>query len=432
MPKIVMLGAGSAFTPRLATDIMMIDGLASGELALVDIDAARLEIIYKLVKKVIADTGSKWTVRATTQREEVMADADYLINTIEVSGVQTVRYDNDIPAKYGVDQCIGDTIGPGGLFKGLRTIPVWIEILRDAERLCPNCTILNYTNPMSMMTLAAMRTTSLPVVGLCHSVQSTSKLLAGFADVPYEEMVWDCGGINHMAWFTRLEHDGKDLYPVLLEKMNDPEIYEKEPVRFDVMKHFGCFVTESSGHFSEYVPYYRKRKDLLSKYCREKYLGESSFYANSWPQWRKDADAQRKRQLEGVEEFKTKRSHEYASSIIEAIELDRQTTIYGSALNAGLIENLPADGVVEVAVLVNKAGLHPTRFGRLPDQLAGLCRTNMSVFELAVQAAIHKDREAACHALMLDPLTAAVCSPEEIRGMCNEMFDAEAEFLPGF
>jgi alpha-galactosidase len=432
MPKVTMLGAGSAFTPRLATDIMLIDGLNEGQLALVDVDAERLEIIHKLIQKIIADAGSKWTVTATTNRTEVMADSDYLINTIEVSGVQTVRFDNDIPAKYGVDQCIGDTIGPGGIFKGLRTIPVWLDVLADAERLCPACTVLNYTNPMSMMTLAATRSTGLPVVGLCHSVQGTSRKLANYMDVPYDEMVWDCGGINHMAWFTRLARDGEDLYPLLHKKAEDPQVHEQDPVRFDIMKHFGYFVTESSGHFSEYVPYYRKRPELIRKFCGERYLGGSSFYADNWPQWRADADARRRRQLAGEEPFEIHRSHEYASSIIEAMELDRATVIYGSVANRGLIENLPADGVVEVAVLVDKAGLHPCRFGPLPAQVAALCAANMRCFELGVQAALHRDRRAAFHALLLDPLTAAVCSPEQVRQMCDELFEAEAEFLPGY
>jgi alpha-galactosidase len=433
MPKVTILGAGSGFTQPLCKDIMLIDGLDSGEFALVDIDRDRLELAHKLVEKAIEQVGKKFTVISSVDRKEVIEGSDYLINTIEVSGLETVRHDNDIPLKYGVSQCIGDTIGPGGLFKALRTVPAWVDILRDAEKLCPNAMVMNYTNPMSMMTLAGLRSTSLPLVGLCHSVQGTSRQLAKWCGVPYEELEWDCAGINHMAWFTKLRHNGKDLYPVLKEKVRqDSELYEKSPVRFEMMLEMGYFVSESSGHFSEYVPYFRKREDLIEKYCREGYQGQTSFYADEWPKWRAEADEWKKKQLSGEEELDIKRSYEYGSVIIEGMEFDRPQVIYGSVLNQGLIENLPQDGVVEVACLVDKKGVRPTRFGRLPSQVAALCRANMSMFELGVDAALTRSREKAVHALMLDPLTAAVCSLAEIRSMVYELFEAEKAYLPDF
>lgn len=259
MVKIAMIGAGSGFTSRLAIDILNIPHLTEGVFALVDIDGERLKLAHRLVEKVVELSGKDWMVISSTDRTDVMADADYLINTIEVSGMETVKYDHEIPLEYGVKQCIGDTIGPGGVFKALRTIPAWVDILKDAERLCPGALVMNYTNPMSMVTLAAIETSEMPVIGLCHSIQGTSRQLAKYLDIPYEELDWECAGVNHMSWFTKLSCEGKDMYPRLRERAGDPEIYEKDPIRFETMLHLGFFPSESSGHFSEYVPYFRKR-----------------------------------------------------------------------------------------------------------------------------------------------------------------------------
>jgi alpha-galactosidase len=409
-------------------------GAGSGELGLVDVDPERLELAEKLAGKIIAEMGSTWTIQATADRRTVLKNADYIINCIEVSGTQCVRHDNDIPAKFGVDQCIGDTIGPGGLMKALRTVPVFLDVLKDVEKYCPNAWVLNYTNPMSIMCLAAARASSAKVIGLCHSVQGTSHHLAEYAGVPYEHLVWKCGGINHLAWFTELKRDGvEDIYPILFEKARaGGEVYEKDPIRFDMMLHFGHFVTESSGHFSEYLPYYRKRPELIKKYCRSNYRGQSSFYADGWPQWRKECDENRRQKLAGQKPITFARTWEYASYIIEAMETGSPFTIYGTVPNKGLIENLPSDGVIETACLVDRRGVMPTRFGPLPPQCAALCDWNMRMFDLAATACIEKSRAAATHALMLDPLTAAVCCPAEIKQMAEELFEAEKEFLPGF
>ena len=435
MLRIVMLGAGSGFTHNLSGDIMQLEGIEGGEICLVDIDSRRLRLAEGLVRKIAERLGKDkaWTIKSTTDRRTVLEGANFIINTIEVSGVQTVRIDNDIPLEYGVSQCIGDTIGPGGIFKAMRTVPVWIDVLRDVEQMAPDAYILNYTNPMSIMTHAAMLVTDLPVVGLCHSVQGTSRLLARYTGVPYEELLWQCAGLNHMAWFTRLEHKGEDLYPMLKKKVvRDKKLWEEDPVRFDFMLHFGYFMTESSGHFSEYIPYYRKRTELRKRYCREKYLGGDSFYANEWPGWRKAADDRRKRIMEGKEELKVGRSHEYASSVIQSITLDRPFVFHGTQWNTGLIDNLPFDGVVEVPVLVDKTGYNPCHFGPLPEQCAALNRQHMSVNKLTAEACVEGDREKAMHALLLDPLTAAVCSPAEIKEMFDRMFKAERKFLKGF
>ena len=443
--KITMLGAGSGFTPRLMNDVLRIPNQQGGTIALVDIDSGRLKTMHELIKKVVAKLGMpNWKVIAETDRMKVMAGSDYIVNCIEVSGTGCVRFDNDIPAKYGIDQCIGDTIGPGGLFKALRTIPVWLEVLKDAERLCPRAIVLNYTNPMSMMCLAAGRTSAMQVVGLCHSVQSTSDLMAIRAGIPAEEMTWECAGINHLAWLTKLEHKGKDLYPLLFEKAkadlagkpSNPDD-AKDLVRKDIMLHFGAFVTESSGHLSEYLPYYRKRKDLIAKYCRDGYNGGSSFYANNWPRWRKDADKSRLAMLEGKESIDWERSWEYASWIIEAREKGHPFRIHGNVLNSALgggrlISNLPGDGCVEVACMIDRNGINPTRYGYLPPQMAALCDWNMRMFDIGATAAVERSKEAAIHALMLDPLSAAVCSPAEIKKMPLELFAAEKKFLPGY
>ncbi|MFZ7942241.1 alpha-galactosidase [Neobacillus sp. 19] len=429
MLKISIIGAGSEFTQNIVVDILTIKGLDEGIIALVDIDAERLEIAHQLVEKIIEKTGKKWSVIGSTDRRKVIADSDFVINQIEVAGLHTVKLEYEIPLKYGVKQCIGDTLGPGGLFKTLRTLPAWLAIVKDIEELAPNTTILNYTNPMSAVTLATTKVTTIPVVGLCHSIQNTSNDLARYLGIPYEELKWRAGGINHMSWFVELAHNGKDMYPVLRDKMKDPELLAKDPVKFDAMQYLGAFVSESSGHFSEYIPYYRKRQDLIDKHCSTGYNGGTGFYANSWPTWRKENDEEIRRKLTGELEIKLESSDEYAAVIIEGMVKNEPKVIYGNVLNQGLIENLKPDGVVEVACLVDRNGVHPTRFGRLPEHLAALCRSNQAFFELAVDAALTKDKEMAMHALMVDPLTAAVCSLGEIKAMFDELYEAERNYI---
>ena len=477
--NVTFLGAGSGFCPTLCKDVMLIPGADRGEFRLVDVDRQRLSTVYKVIQKVIKEAGrdSGWTVKATTNRREVLPGTDYTVCCVEVSGTDCVAFDNDIPLKYGIDQCIGDTIGPGGLFKGLRTIPVFLDILRDMRELCPGAIMLNYTNPMSMMVLAAGRAVpEIQMVGLCHSVQGTSHLLASYAGVPHDELEWECAGINHLAWFTKLMHNGQDLYKKVLYRKFAREVaagikeadagvgiyktkrkwhWDQRPkdlyrykysdlVRKDMCLHFGAFITESSGHLSEYLPYYRKSQSG-QKLLRLGYEGGSRFYASNWPDWRKAADAQRMRLVSGQEKVDMKRSWEYGSWIIEAREKDSPFRIFGNVMNyanipgqradgeaSKVILNLPADGAVEVACMVDRNGIHPTRFGALPPQMAHICEANMACFDLAATAAINKSVEAAVHALMFDPLTSAVCTPAEIKAMTLEMFKAEKKFLKGY
>jgi alpha-galactosidase len=432
MVKVTLIGAGSAvFARQIVTDVLAIDGLDGGTFALVDIDADRLELAHDISEKLVGATGKDWTVESSTERNDVLAGTDFLVNSIEVAGLENVRHDYEIPLRYGVDQCIGDTIGPGGIFKALRTGPAWLEILRDAERECPGAMVMNYTNPMSLLTLAAIRATSMDVVGLCHSIQGTSEQLAGYLEVPPEELCWRAAGINHNSWFVELARDGEDLYPELRERARTSGVYEHDPVRFETMLHLGAFPSESSGHFSEYLPYFRKRPDLIKRYTRDGYLGESGYYANNWPTWRAENDEEIRKMLSGEEELPLERSPEYAADVIEAVTFGREMVIYGNVRNTGLIDNL-SDGCVEVACLVDRNGVQPCHFGPLPEQLAALNRAHMAVHDLVVQALLDRDRQNALHALMLDPLTAAVCSLEEISQMFSEMWEAQRPFLEYF
>ena len=431
--KISYIGAGSAvFARQIVTDVLAVEGLDRGTFALVDIDEERLDVARRLTERLVQRSGKDWQVLATTDRRQVLGGSDFVVNSIEVAGRPNVGFDYDIPLRYGVDQCIGDTIGPGGIFKALRTGPAWLEVVEDVARLCPRAIVLNYTNPMSILTLAAIRHTGLQVVGLCHSVQGTSRRLAGYLDMPYEDLTWRCAGINHNAWFTELSRDGEDLYPTLREAARVPEIYERDPVRFEVMLHLGAFVTESSGHFSEYVPYFRKRPDLVDRYARPGYRGESGFYRFGWPRWQEEHRAQAEAWAAGTDPLPDRRSEEYASQIVEGMVLNRPCVIHGNLVNDHLIDNLPAGSCVEVACLVDRRGVQPVHFGRLPEQLAALNRSHIAVHELMVEALLRRDRQAALYALMLDPLTAAVCSLEEAERLFEEMWEAERPYLTPF
>jgi len=435
--KVALIGAGSGqFAQTVITDILAIEGLDAGTFALVDLDPERLELTHEVAEQLIELVGKPWMVQATTDRRSVLPGCDYVINMIEVGGLANVEYDYTIPLKYGVDQCIADTSGPGGLFKYLRTAPSWLAICRDIEELCPRALVINYTNPLSAMTLTALRATSLQVVGLCHSIVLTSYELADYADVPYERMRFRCAGINHLSWFVTLEMDGEDLYPRVCRAAEDPAIYERDPVRFDLLRQFGAYATESSGHVSEYVPYFRKRKEVLEHYTRLNPDCKGGARARRWPRERVEHDERLRsdlaRERSGERVFYLERSLEHGSYIIEGHALNRPQVIYGNVCNTGLIENLPQDSCVELACLVDQNGVQPAHFGRLPTHLAALDSAHSMIHDLMVQALLNEDREAAVHALMLDPLTAAVCTPAEIRQMFDEMAATQKDYLPHF
>jgi len=433
MTKITFIGAGSVvFTRELLGAIYSYPELRNATIALHDLDERRLDAAERTAKLLSKAARGNGKIIATTSLARAVDGADYVINTVAVGGLEATRRDNEIPAKYGIHQVIGDTLGIGGISRAARTIPVAVGFAREMEKRCPDALMLNYSNPMSMVTWGVYAATKIKVVGLCHSMYWTTKQLTEYIGADFGEITFDGAGINHQAWILRLRRNGEDLYPRLREIVDTSEKFEKETVRVEIFKQFGYYVTESSGHFSEYVPYFRKRKDLIKKYCRKNYLGGSSFYADNWPTWRRNTDQKRREMAAGKQPIHLGRGHEYASDIIEAHAFNRQKTIYGSVLNSGLITNLPQTGVVEVAVLVDRRGYTPTYFGALPEQVAALCRANMTVFELTVQGVLGCDREAVIHAMMLDPLTAAVCSPAEARAMAEELFKAEAKYIPAW
>jgi alpha-galactosidase len=338
---------------------------------------------------------------------------------------------------------VGDTLGPGGVFRALRTIPVLIDLCHDMNEVAkPDALLLNYVNPMAANCWAVDRATDRPHVGLCHSVQGTSEMLARWIDVPYEEVVFRCAGINHQAFFLEFRRHGEeDLYPPIWKAIERPEIYAEEPVRIELMKHFGYFVTESSGHASEYVPYFRKsaamvNEDLVPRFTDERNdwfdFGRTGGYLRHCQRRLQFAQQDFGELIAGTKDLPTQRTHEYGSYILEAMETNRPAVINGNVPNRGLITNLPEGCCVEVPCLVDGNGIQPTKVGALPAQLAALNRTNINVQELIVEAALTGNVDAVHHAVMLDPLTAAVCTLSQIREMTSEMLEAQRQWLPQF
>ena len=424
MSKIAIIGAGSVtFTRRLLQDIVTTDVLKETEVVLMDINSERLEVAEAWVKRLVSDAGSSNVIEATTNRRKALEGADYVITTIRKG--DDLQIDYGIQMKYGVDQSVADTIGPGGVFKALRTVPDLLDICTDIEEICPDAILLQYTNPMAIACWSIADVTSVRAVGLCHSVQNTTEVLADYVGVSKENVsVW-VAGINHMSWFLRFESDGQDLYPKLWKAMEDPEIYARDEVRFDVMRHFGSFVTESTRHMSEYVPYYRKRSELIKKFNLDKITPELQvFEARADPHFERFRE-----EIASDIPIKVEKSVEYASRIISAVETGIPTVINGNVPNDGLITNLGEGSCVEVPCVVDKLGIHPMVIGQLPSQLAALCRSNIAVQELAVKAVIDGSKEAARYAVMMDPLTAAVLSLREISDMFDEMWDAHGDSL---
>jgi alpha-galactosidase len=431
MAKVAIIGAGSiVFCKTLMLDILATQGLEDTEFALMAPSTTRTSQVEAFAKRVIETNDLPATVWKTTDRREAVRGADYVITTFQVGGVKGFEYDYKIPLKYGVDQCIGDTLGPGGVFRALRGIPVMLDLARDMEELCPDAYILQYVNPMAMVCWA-LGTTSVKFVGLCHGVQTTLDLISGYVDIPKDEIDFLCAGINHMGWFLKLEHDGKDLYPLLRQRFEEPGYYINEKVRGEVFRHFGYFMTESTGHLAEYVPWFRKNQKALGLYCDEPaFGGESGAYYN-WCKYVADKYAAEDI-LAGEPSGLPSRSIEYGSYVIEALETGRTFKLNGNVMNGGMISNLPADCCAEGPIYVDRTGLHKTVVGDLPPQCAALNLTNINVQRLAVEAAISGDPEHIVHACALDPLTGAVLTLKEVREMASEMLEAERAWLPQF
>lgn len=436
MKKIAFIGAGSfGFTRELVKDILTFPALEDSIIALMDINEERLDAIKKAVDKIVAAGNYKAKVVATTDRAEALKDADGVVCTILAGGVDVWRYDVEIPKKYGVDINVGDTRGPAGIFRALRTIPVMLDICRDIEKYCPDAIFLNYTNPMAMLVRAMQGQTKVNVTGLCHSVQGTAEMLAKWIGAPMDEITYTCAGINHTAFYLDYKWNGKDAYPLIREAVKKPEIYNEEIVRNEMFLHLDYYVTESSGHNSEYNAWFRKRPDLIEKYCTHGtgwnpgvYGYILNEYLNREDTWKKDIE-----EWLNKPEVNLKRGHEYAAYIFNATIGDG--TLYkfnGNVRNFGLIDNLPEGCCVEVPVLASKNGLEPMHVGPLPDHLAVMVNTSARCEELAVQGAIEGDPRKVFHAICFDPLTSAVLSLDEIQKMVDEMFEVNKPYLPQF
>lgn len=432
-PKIAMIGAGSViFCKTLMSDIMATPALAHCEFALMSRTEPKLRRMEAFAKRMIAENDLPATVWATLDRREAIKDADFVVVMIQVGGVDAFKVDYEIPLKYGVDQCIADSLGPGGVFRGLRTIPVLADIARDMEKLAkPNAIMLQYANPMAANCLGLGQVSNLPFVGLCHGVQTTLDLIAGYCEVPKEEITYTCGGVNHMDWFLRLEHHGRDLYPILRELFEKPEYYKNEKVRGEVFRHFGYFMTESTGHLSEYIPWFRKNQKALDLYCDEPSFGGETGAYYKYCQMLADKYAEHD-PLEFESSKIVSRSVEYCSYIVEAVVTGNPFRFMGNVRNDGYITNLPDGCCVEVPTFADDAGLRPTRVGELPPQCAAACMTNINVQILAAKAALEGDTENLVQAVALDPLTGAVLTLKETRDMCIEMLEAQRQWLPGF
>jgi alpha-galactosidase len=443
MPRITLIGAGSiVFTRNLCNDILLTPVLQESTISLMDIDPVRLARSADLVRAIIGRRGLKARVEATLDRREAVTDADYVITTFQQGGLDAYALDIEIPQKFGVEQCVGDTLGPGGVFRGLRTIPVLLDLCNDMDELAaPDALLINYVNPMAANCWGVAEGSGRPHVGLCHSVQGTSEMLAGWVGVPYDEVSFLCAGINHQAWFLEFRRGKESLYPQLWEAIERPGIYAQEPVRIELMKHFGYFVTESSGHASEYVPYFRKNVRMVNEDLVPRFsdpvnywfdFGRTGGYLRHCRQRVLVAEQEFGELIEGVKDLPETRTHEYGSYIIEAMETNRPIRINGNVPNERLITNLPDGCCVEVPCLVDANGVQGIYVGDLPAQLAGLNRTNVNVQELIVEASLTGDTDAVHYAVALDPLTAAVCTLPQIHALVDEMLAAQKQWLPQF
>ena len=437
MLKIAFIGAGSlGFTRGLVRDLLTFPLLQDATLALMDIDPERLEFAQKSAQRIIELGKYPARVIATLDRLEALRDADVVVVTILSGGTQVWRYDIEIPKQYGVDINVGDTRGPSGIFRALRTIPVMLDIVKDMERCCPDATLLNYTNPMGMLCRAIQRSSFIRMTGLCHSVQGTAGMLAGWIGAPLDEISYTCAGLNHMAWYLKYKWNGRDAYPLIHKAITErPEIYKEEIVRNEMFLHLDYYVTESSGHNSEYNAWFRKRPDLIEKYCLHGTgwnPGEYAFilkeYQNAERTWKDEA----RKWFASDAPISLERGNEYAAYIINALMGGEPFQFNGNVPNHSLVTNLPEGACVEVPVWVSRKGFEPVHVGPLPPQCAALTNLTSQIEEMAVEGALAGDPRLIFHAIACDPLTSAVLSLAEIKHMVNQMFAQNQSFLPHF
>ena len=474
MPKITFMGAGSTvFAKNVLGDSMMTPALAESTIALYDIDAVRLQESADMLEAINRNNGSKAKIEkylGVENRKAALRGANYVVNAIQVGGYDPCTItDFEIPKKYGLKQTIADTLGVGGVFRALRTIPVMLDFARDMEEVCPDAWFLNYTNPMAMLTGAMLRMTGVKTVGLCHSVQTCCSTLLNELGMGYDESVqWKIAGINHQAWLLECTKDGVDLYPEIKrrallynqgkldigtleeriamltggEEIDDRrrkelteayELYQTkglhgDMVRLELMRRFGYYITESSEHNAEYTPYFIKDRypELIERFHipLDEYPRRCIRQIADWKS--------RGHELTQNPLLSHKRSREYASYIMEAMETNVPTRIGGNVLNHGLITNLPANACVEVPCMVDRNGVQPTFVGDLPEQCAALNRTNINVQLMTIEAARTLKKEHIYQAVMLDPHTSAELSIDDIVAMCDDLIEAHGNWLPKF
>jgi len=430
--KITFLGAGSSiFAKNVLGDCMRVEALQDFEISLFDIDHERLQDSEKMLNNIKKNLGSTVKIVSYTDRKEALRGAKYVINAIQVGGYKpSTVIDFEIPKKYGLRQTIADTIGIGGIFRSLRTIPVMMDFAKDMQEVCPDAWFLNYTNPMSTLTGSMLRYTGIKTVGLCHSVQGCAEDLLKSLDMPTDNIQWEIAGINHVAWLTEITRNGEDLYPEIkrraIEKQKEKH---NDMVRFELMLRFGYYVTESSEHNAEYHPYFIKSQypELIDRYNipLDEYPRRCVSQIEDWKKMRED--------LVNDENLTHERTNEYGSYIIEAMETNQPIKIGGNVLNTGgLISNLPENACVEVPCLVDASGITPTYVGELPEQLAALNRTNINTQLLTIKAAMTLKKEHIYHAAMLDPHTSAELSIDDIVSMCDDLIEAHGDWLPEY
>lgn len=433
MTKFTLIGAGSLqFTTSCVRDLLTFSAFKECEIWLMDTNRGHLDRIFEISNKITEAMGCpNCKIVPTLDRAEALKDADGVLCTVFNGDVDIWRHDIEIPKKYGIDINVGDTRSVSGIFRALRNIPLMLDICSDIEKYCPDAVFLNYTNPMSMLCGAMLKHSNVQVTGLCHSVQGTIKMLAEWLKVPKDEIVYTCKGVNHQAFYTELKHQGNDLYPKLRELLKDDEYFNKEQVRNEMFLKLGYYVTESSGHNSEYNAWFRKRPDLIEKYCTHSTHGNAGKYAFSLnlrlerkKNWHKQYDEWLRK------EINTNKSEEYAADIFNARLGDGKPFVFnGNVINYGSIPNLPYNACVEVPVVADRMGFRTTIAGELPEHLAILVNTTARIETLTVEAAMKKSKEMVYQAVYMDPLSSAVCSLDEIKNMCDELFEINNEFL---
>jgi alpha-galactosidase len=437
MTKIAFIGAGSyGFTRGLVRDVLTFPLLRDATLALMDIDPERLEFAEKSVRKIVELGNYPAKVTATLNRQEALEGADIVIVTILAGAVDVWQHDILIPERFGVDINVGDTRGPSGIFRALRTIPVMLDIIHDMERLCPKATMLNYTNPMAMLCRAMQHESQVQVTGLCHSVQGTAMMLANWIGAEYEDITYTCAGINHMAWYLKYEWKGQDAYPLIRKAVGEnTDVYNEEMVRNEMFLNLDYYVTESSGHNSEYNWWFRKRPDLIEKYCTHGTGWNPGVHRYILDEYSKRADTWKEDAREWFSQetpISLERGHEYAAYIINALMGGEPFEFNGNVANKGLVTNLPENACVEVPVWVSKKGLEAVRMGALPPQCAMLTNLSAQIEEMAVEGALTGNPRLVFQAIVHDPLTASVLSIAEAKEMVNCMFEQNRAYLPQF